>query len=578
MNVFEKGRPSKKVLAETMPGIIGNLRFPKSMTWDGSHAAFARPVRWILCLLGREVVPFKFGQAVSGNKTRLHKFTDSGREAVVKDARSYFDIMERAGIIISQEDRKQEILKKAGKLLSGKGCKLLPDEELLEKIAGSVETVSAMAGEFDEKYLFLPEEVIITAMREHQRYFAVLKRGGRFTSCFVNIRDGGEKNGVFIAKQHAKVLFARLNDAEFFYKEDLKEPLEKNVDRLKEAVFISGLGTMYDKTERLKMMAARADELFGYEDTATLQLAAYLSKADLMTNMVGEKEYVGLRGFMGGAYLEKQGGQEKVWKAVSEHYLPNMAGDKLPSTREGLLLSMIDKLDNITGFYIAGFKPTGSKDPYAVRRQALNIMYIIMEKKLDADLALFIYENALVYKKQLGRDTDINEIIEFFRQREINYFKEKGIDYDIINAVASGPKFRVADDYKRALAISGKRKEEKDFSGIVFAVSRVNNILPRGYTAGGTDRALFDAPEEAALYDKFLANRERLLSLLAAGAYEECFDSISAFKPEIDRYFDKVLVIAGDNAKKGNRLNMLAEIRDLFFAFADFSKIVIDRK
>jgi glycyl-tRNA synthetase beta chain len=578
LDIFEKGRPSKKVLSEIFPEIIKNLRFPKSMAWEGPHATFARPVRWILCMLGNEIVPFTFGPVVSGNKTRLRKFEDAGREAVIEDAGRYFALIKKAGIIISQEERKQEIIKKAGGLLSKKKLKMLSDEGLLDRIAGSVETVTAMLGEFDEKYLSLPHEVVITAMREHQRYFAVLSQSGRFTNYFVNIRDGGEKNNAFIAKQHAKVLFSRLNDAEFFYKEDLKTPLEKNIERLKEAVFITGLGTMYDKMERLKMLAARAKELFGYEDTTALQLAAYLSKADLMTNMVGEKEYAGLRGFMGGVYLEKQGREEKVWKAVSEHYFPNMAGDKLPSTREGLLLSMMDKMDNIAGFYIAGFKPTGSKDPYAVRRQALNIIYMVLEKTLDVDLALFIYEDALAYKNQLKKDTDISEIIEFFKQREINYFKDKGVDYDIINAVTAGNRLCITDDYKKARVIMEKKKAAKDFNDIIFAVSRVNNILPRGYKAGSTDRTIFDAPEENALYDKFLANRERIQSLLGAKAYAECFDNIAGFKPEIDRYFDKVLVNTGDAGKKGNRLNMLAEIRDSFFAFADFSKIVIDRE
>jgi glycyl-tRNA synthetase beta chain len=485
--------------------------------------------------------------------------------------------MKKAGIILSQDERAAGILNKSKAVLSKRKLKLIPDDVLLDRLASSVESVSITLGEFDAKYLFLPKEVIITAMREHQRYFAAAKENGEFTNVFINVRDGGEGNNAFVAKAHAKVLFARLNDAEFFYREDLKQPLETCVDRLKEAVFITGLGTMRDKMERLKMLSSRAGDIFGYSDTVTLQLAAYLCKADLMTNMVGEKEYVGLRGFMGGEYLKKQGKEEKIWKAVAEHYYPVMAGDRLPTTEEGLIISVLDKIDNITGFYIAGFKPTGSKDPYAVRRQALNIIYIALEKKLDIDLAFLIYESALAYKKQQNKDTDINEIIEFFRQREVNYLKDKGLDYDIVAAVTAGKSMKVADDFSRAEVLASARKKEKDFNDIIFALSRINNILPKDFKPGQVDSGLFESAEEKALYDRFQKEKGAISGMLKPGKFGECFGLIASFKPEIDAYFNKVLVNADDAAKKANRLSMLAEMKETFFAFSDFSKIVVDR-
>jgi glycyl-tRNA synthetase beta chain len=578
LDVLEKGRPVKTVLAEILPDIIKNLRFPKSLTWEASHVTFARPMRWILCLFNSDIVRFKYGPVISGNKTRLHKFEDSNREAAVRDAASYFATMKKYGIMLSQEERKAEIEKKSARILSALKLAILPDAGLLDKIASSVESVSVMLGEFDEKYLFLPEEVIITAMREHQRYFAVVKECGKFTNFFVNVRDGKDKNNAFIAKQHAKVLFARLNDAAFFFKEDLKQPLESFNAKLKEAVFITGLGSMHEKMERLKALAAASDTLFGYKDPAGLQLTAYLCKADLMTNMVGEKEYNGLRGFMGGVYLKEQGALEKIYRAVSEHYYPVMAGDRLPSSVEGLYLSVLDKIDNITGFYIAGFKPTGSKDPYAVRRQALNIIYMIMEKKMDIDLAMLVYESALAYKKQLNKDTDINEILEFFRQREINYFKDKELDYDIVAAVAFGKKHCYLDDFNRARVLSAARKSEKNFNDIIFVLSRVNNILPRDFKPVPVKKELFDAPEENALYEAFIGKKSAVAGAMKERKYTECFGLITSFKEAIDAYFVKVLVNAGDTAKKDNRLSMLAEIRESFFEFADFSKIVIDRK
>ena len=578
LDVFEKGQPSKKVIAEVLPALIGGMRFPKSMVWDDSLVTFARPIRWILCLLDSEVVPFGFGKIKSGNTTRLHKFIHDNKTVTVKDTDDYFKQMAKNGILLSQEARRNEIRFNANMLLKKSELVMIEDDELLDRLASSVESVTAMTGVFDEKYLFLPKEVIITAMREHQRYFAVSKEDGTFTNCFVNVRDGGDKNNDFIAKQHAKVLYSRLNDAEFFYKEDLKTPLENNNDKLKEAIFITGLGTMHEKMERLKMIAARSKEIFNGADPASLTEAASFCKADLMTNMVGEKEYVGLRGFMGGVYLAKQGKSEKVWKAVSEHYLPNMTGDKLPSTDEGLYLSMIDKMDNIIGFYIAGFKPTGSKDPYAVRRQVLNIIYTVMEKHLDLDLFSFIKENAAAYKKQLGKEAEISEINEFFRQREINYFKEKAVDYDIISAVCAGSVMNVNDDFNKACVLMEDRKDTLDFNAIVFAISRMANIVPAKHEAGKTDKTFFDTPEEGVLYDKFTAEKSAVEKMITEKKYKEAFEKIAAFKPAIDEYFNKVMVMAEDAKKKNNRLNMLTEIKEVFCKLADFSKIVVDRK
>ena len=578
IDVFEKGQPTETVLMELLPELIRSMRFPKSMVWDESLVTFARPIKWILCLLDKKLINFNFGKIKSGDTTKLHKFINANEIVKVKDAEDYFMQMKTNGILLNQETRKTEISTHANQLLKKIGLVLMPDNDLLESLASSVESVTVLTGTFDEKYLFLPKEVIITAMREHQRYFAVSKEDGTFTNHFINVRDGGDKNNDFIAKQHAKVLYARLSDAEFFYKEDLKIPLENNNEKLKEAIFITGLGTMFEKTERLKLMAERSDKLFSAVNTGILSTAALLSKADLMTNMVGEKEYVGLRGFMGGVYLAKQGKEEKVWKAVSEHYLPNMTGDKLPSTTEGIYLSMIDKMDNIVGFYIAGFKPTGSKDPYAVRRQVLNIIYTIMEKKLDLDLIPFINENAAVYKKQLGKNIDTAEIIEFFRQREINYFKEKEVDYDIISSVCFGQVMNVNDDFKKASVLMASRKETADFNSIVFAISRMANIVPEKYEAGKTDSKLFDTTEESVLYDKFTVQKSAVEKMITEKKYKEAFELIASFKPVIDAYFNKVMVMAEDLKKKNNRLNMLTEIKQVFYKFADFSKIVVDRK
>ncbi|MCE5300495.1 MAG: glycine--tRNA ligase subunit beta [Spirochaetia bacterium] len=581
VNIFEKGKETGEVIAAAMPDIIKGLRFPRVMTWDETLVTFARPLRWIVCLLDGKTVGFNYGRTASGNETRLHKFIHNNQKAAVSGADSYFELMSKNGIQLNQEERKKEIMAQTEALLLPSGLKILPDNGLLEMLAASVETVSVMAGAFDEKYLFLPDRVIITAMREHQRYFAVLKNDGSFTNCFVNVRDGGEENMDFVVKQHARVLFSRLNDAEFFYREDLKQPLESFIPKLKEAVFISGLGTMFEKMERMKLLAEASAGLFGYNDPALLSHIARLSKADLNTNMVGEKEYAGLRGFMGGVYLEKQGGDKKTCAAVSEHYYPNMVGDTLPSTTEGLLVSMIDKMDNLCGFFSAGdrFKPTGSKDPYAVRRQAMNIIYIILEKKLDIDLEKFIVVNLDAYKKQFGKCAEKSEITEFLKQREINYFKDKGVDYDIINAVTAPAGLNLLDDWAKAqVLMDARKKDTTDFNDRIFALSRIANIIPQDFKPGAVDVKLFEDAEEKALYEKFSAEQSKLSELIKGKKNGEAFSVISGFKPAVDAYFGKVLVNAREEAKKNNRLSMLSQLKQAFGAFADFSRIVVDRK
>lgn len=576
-NIIKKGQYTEKVLTEIFPELIKNLRFPKSMIWDDTLVTFARPIRWILCLFNNKILKFKYGKIVSSNKSLLHKFEHNNKKVTIKNTEEYFKILNKKHIIVDQKQRKNEILKHINNLLNRKKLKILMDDELLDKIASSVEMISVMMGEFNKEYLTLPKEVIIASMREHQRYFAVINEDGVFTNYFINVRDGGSKNNRLIVQQHSKVLFSRLNDASFFYKEDLKQPLEKNIDRLKEAVFITDMGNMHQKVERLKNYCKNVNNFIKYQNPDILVKVAQLCKADLMSNMIGEKEFVKLRGFMGGIYLKEQGYDEKIWKAVMEQYLPNFVGDKLPSTIEGYLISLFDKIDNLCGYFIAGFKPTGSKDPYAVRRQALNIIYLIIEKEMDIDLMNLIEEVKNNYKIQFAKTFDLNEIIEFLKQRQINYFKDKTIDYDIINSVVESTPLLFFDNMKKAEILMHKRKSPT-FNDIIFSINRINNIIPENFTPEDVKEEYFDSEEENILYYKFKANIDNIREKIRLKEYENLFNLIASFKPEIDNYFNKVLVNTKDEFKRKNRLNMLFEIRQEFVKFVNYSKIVIDRK
>lgn len=576
-DIFKRGEYTEKVLTEFFPELIKNLRFPKSMIWDESLATFARPIRWILCLFNNKILKFKYGKIASSNKSRLHKFEHDNKEVAVKNPEEYFKILKKNHILIDQKQRKNEISRYIGNLLNRKKLKMLVDDELLDKVASSVEMISVMMGEFNKEYLTLPKEVIIASMREHQRYFAVINGDGGFTNYFINVRDGGSRNNSFIVKQHSKVLFSRLNDASFFYKEDLKQPLEKNIDRLKEAVFITDMGNMHQKVERLKNYSENVNNFIKYQNPDILVKVAQLCKADLMSNMIGEKEFVGLRGFMGGIYLKEQGCDEKIWKAVMEQYLPNFVGDKLPSTMEGSLISLFDKIDNLCGYFIAGFKPTGSKDPYAVRRQALNLIYLIIGKEMDLDLINLIEAVKNIYKTQFAKTFDSNEITEFLKQRQINYLKDKSVDYDIVNSVVESAPLQFSDNMKKAEILMRARKSP-EFNDIIFAINRINNIIPRNFVPEEVKEEYFDSEEEKILYYKFKANRDNIKEKSRLKEYENLFNLIASFKPEIDNYFNKVLVNTDDEFKRKNRLSMLFEIRREFVKFVDYSKIVIDRK
>ncbi len=575
VHIFEKGKKSQDILKEFFSGIIKNLSFPKKMKWEETNFLFARPIRWILCLFNDRIIKFYLASIISSNKTKTHKYIFNNKYITIKNPDDYFKIIKKSGIILDQEERKNIILKEIEKKLENYKLKLIKDDGLLEKLASSVEAISVMIGEFDKRFLYLPEKVIITAMREHQRYFAVCDLQGKLTNYFVNIKDGKDINNDFIVKKHAEVLYARLSDAEFFYNEDLKNKLENNLTSLKQAIFITGLGTMFEKVERLISTAAKVGEFLGF-NIELIQKIAKLCKCDLVTNMVEEKEFAVLRGYMGGVYLEKQGESKEVYLAVRDHYLPNFVSDELPETKEGAIISLIDKMDNLCGFFIAGFKPTGSKDPYAVRRQALNIIYLILGKKIDIKLKEIISFVLEEYKKQFNKEYDINEIIDFFKQREINYLKDEGIDYDITNAVIEISELSILDDFEKAKVLQEKRKE-KDFNSIIFAISRINNIVPEKYEGGQINIDLFDCQEEKNLYNKFISNKEKLIELLNTKKYKDVFELIANFKPEIDEYFEKVLVMTDEENKKLNRLNMLFEMKKEFNKFIDFGRIVVDR-
>ena len=428
--IKQEGKETSEVLKNIIPEAIKNVTFPKAMRWGGKNMRFARPIRWMVALLNDNVLEVDLEGIKSSNVTKGHRFLGE-REFEVNSIEEYFEKLENNYIVLDQNKRKEMIRNQAIEVANFLGGEVEFDEDLLEEITFLVEYPTAFYGEFEEDYVKLPKEVVTTPMKEHQRYFPVLK-DGKLLPNFIAVRNGDSNRIDLVKAGNEKVLKARLADALFFYKEDTKKPLESFIDKLHTVVFQAKLGTIYDKSLRIeKLSQVIIDELKMSESKENTIRAAKLCKADLVTNMVFE--FTELQGIMGRDYAKISGENEEVCEGIFEHYLPRFAGDILPETNAGIALSIADKLDSIAGFFAIGIKPSGSQDPYALRRQALGILSILLDKKLSVNLnslisaALDNYSNIDFNKEEVSE-----QIVEFFVERVKNLFKDLGIRYDVI--------------------------------------------------------------------------------------------------------------------------------------------------
>lgn len=431
----EEGKNTEDVLKVILPNLIRSINYPKAMKWGGKQLRFTRPIRWIICLYNGDVVDFEIEGIKSSNVTRGHRFL--GQESItVNSVDEYINELRKNYVILDQNERKEIIRKQCIEVANSINGQVLMDEELLNEVTYLLEYPTAFYGEFENDYLKLPKEVIITPMKEHQRYFPVLREDGELLPNFITVRNGTDYKIENVKKGNEKVLEARLADAQFFYREDTKIELEKYNEKLKNVVFQEQLGTIYDKTVRIEELSKKLVSQFGYEQERdnTIRVPAKICKSDLVTNMVFE--FTELQGVMGREYAKVSGENDVVANAIFEHYLPRFSGDILPSTNAGTIVAIADKMDSITGFFAIGIQPTGSQDPYALRRQALGIINILMDKNINISLksiidsALTNYDNLEFDKEKVSL-----EILEFFNQRIKNIFSEMGIRYDVIDAI-----------------------------------------------------------------------------------------------------------------------------------------------
>ncbi|MDD7753546.1 MAG: glycine--tRNA ligase subunit beta [Clostridiales bacterium] len=568
--IKQEGKHTSEVLKNIVPEAIKNVTFPKAMRWGGKNMRFARPIRWMVALLNNEVLDIDLEGIKSSNITRGHRFLGE-KEFEVNSVEEYFEKLDKNFVVLDQHKRKEMIREQAVEVAKSLGGEVELDEDLLEEITFLVEYPTAFYGEFDEEYVKLPKEVVTTPMKEHQRYFPVSK-DGKLLPNFIAVRNGDSNRIDLVKAGNEKVLRARLADALFFYHEDTKKPLESFVDKLQTVVFQAKLGTVYDKTLRIeKLSQVILNELNMTESKENTLRAAKLCKADLVTNMVFE--FTELQGIMGRDYAQVSGENEEVCQGIFEHYLPRFAGDILPETNTGIALSIADKLDSIAGFFAIGIKPSGSQDPYALRRQALGILSILLDRKLSVNLnnlinaALDNYSNLEFNKEEVA-----SQIVEFFVERVKNLFKDLGIRYDVIDAVLNNNLDDISDIHTRALELN-RWLQKDELVEMLTAFNRVATLAEKA-TTDIVKEDLLKEDAEIKLYNGFKEIKSNVESLLLDKKYNEALDAFATLRPLVDNLFDNVMVMDKDEAIKENRLGLLKQIYSTMLTICDLSKIV----
>ncbi len=568
--IKQEGKETSEVLKNIIPESIKNVTFPKAMRWGGKNMRFARPIRWMVALLNDNVLEVDLEGIKASNITKGHRFLGE-REFEVNSIEEYFEKLENNYIVLDQNKRKEMIRNQAIEVANSLGGEVELDEDLLEEITFLVEYPTAFYGEFEEDYVKLPKEVVTTPMKEHQRYFPVLK-DGKLLPNFIAVRNGDSNRIDLVKAGNEKVLKARLADALFFYKEDTKKSLESFVEKLHTVVFQAKLGTVYDKTLRIeKLSQAIIDELNMTESKENTIRAAKLCKADLVTNMVFE--FTELQGIMGRDYAKISGENEEVCEGIFEHYLPRFAGDILPETNAGIALSIADKLDSIAGFFAIGIKPSGSQDPYALRRQALGILSILLDKKLSVNLNSLISAALDNYSDlEFNKEEVSEQIVEFFVERVKNLFKDLGIRYDVIDAVLNNNLDDISDIHTRALELN-RWLQKDELVEMLTAFNRVSTLAQKA-TGDIVKEELLKEDAEVKLYNSFKEIKVNVESLLNDKKYNEALDAFATLRPLVDNLFDNVMVMDKDEAIKENRLGLLKQIYSTMLTICDLSKIV----
>ena len=564
------GVPAKDIVTDMLPQLITGLNFPKSMHWGNLDAKFVRPVRWLVALLDEEVIPVEFATVKSGNVTRGHRFLGAD-EITIKNAASYVDTLKENFVMVDQDARRELISKQLHDIAASKNASIVWDDDLLEEINYLVEWPTALCGGFEESYLTLPDAAIITPMKDHQRYFPLVDQDGKLLPMFLTVRNGSDHSIEVVQAGNERVLRARLDDAKFFFNEDRKKPLIDRQDGLTKIVFQEGLGNLADKTERLlKLGRVFGEECGLHEDAAVvLERATELAKTDLTTGMV--TEFTELQGVMGKEYALLDGESEEVAEAIFEQYLPRFAGDVLPQTEAGKVLSIIDKVDNIVATFSRGLIPTGSQDPYALRRQTIGILNILLGSEWNISLRpIFKASMELLNVPAEKQDELLGQVEEFFTLRLKNIFLDREVPHHVIDLLLSNNELSVADAEGLVNALLANRIDEN--VELVQAYTRMYNLVKDvEYTGVNSDLLKEDA--EKALFEAASKASEASLAAWEANDYAAVVAVPATLVPAINKFFEDVMVMDKDEAIKANRLQLVRLAYNVMAIIGDISAL-----
>jgi len=566
----EPGRPTVELLKEVLPRLVANLTFKKSMRWENQEIRFARPMHWIVALYGGEIIPFTHGNLTSGKMSRGHRFMAPAAFAVT-GAADWLEGCRAHFVTADHEERKATIREQviaAGKAAGGHA---VVDEALLEEVTYLLEDPTPLCGTFEEKYLQLPRELLVTSMKEHQRYFTVEDKDGRLLNKFITVSNTRPEDEAVVVKGNEKVIRARLSDAMFFWEEDQKVRLESNLESLKQVIYQAKLGTSYEKVERFTAIARSLAERFEPGAVDLTVRAAQLAKCDLETKMV--YEFPELQGIMGREYARIEGEDPRVATAIFEHYLPTEAGGSLPSDHIGAFVSIADKIDTICGCFGVGLIPTGSADPYALRRSAIGILNIILARGYRVSIPELVAQSLGLLAAKLNRPIAEVEadVVEFIRLRLANMLTGRDLATDVVDAVLSARFDVPGDAVARAEALAAL-KGAADFEPLAVAFKRVGNII-KGGVEDEVQAGLFEADCEKNLLAAVDAARQRVTEQVGRGDYAAALQTIAGLREPVDAFFDGVMVMAEDEKIRVNRLALLTRVDALFADIADFTRI-----
>lgn len=564
------GVPAKDIVTDMLPQLITGLNFPKSMHWGNLDAKFVRPVRWLVALLDEEVIPVEFATVKSGKVTRGHRFLGAD-EITIKNAASYVDTLKENFVMVDQDARRELISKQLHDIAASKNASIVWDDDLLEEINYLVEWPTALCGGFEESYLALPDAAIITPMKDHQRYFPLVDQDGKLLPMFLTVRNGSDHSIEVVQAGNERVLRARLDDAKFFFNEDRKKPLIERQDGLTKIVFQEGLGNLADKTERLLTLGrVFSEECELHEDArVVLERATELAKTDLTTGMV--TEFTELQGVMGKEYALLDGESPEVAEAIFEQYLPRFAGDVLPQTEAGKVLSIIDKIDNIVATFSRGLIPTGSQDPYALRRQTIGILNILLNSEWNISLRPIIVESMNLLNVPADKQDELlGQVEEFITLRLKNIFLDREVPHHVIDLLLSNNELSVADAEGLVKALLANRIDEN--VELVQAFTRMYNLV-KDVTYTGVDESLLKEEAERALYEMATKASEASIDAWDKNDYDAVVAVPATLVPAINKFFEDVMVMDKDEAIKANRLQLVRLAYSVMAIIGDISAL-----